>query len=185
MGRPAAAGMVTSVIIRCRTEELSAAELVEVRALLDAAFTDFGDHDWSHALGGVHALAVEEGRVLAHGSVVPRVLHQGERPLRCGYVEAVAVRPDVQRQGLGSAVMAALEDLAPAYDLLALSASACGVPLYRARGWSPWRGPSSVLTLDATVPTPEDDGSIYVLPGASGVDLDGPITCDWRPGDVW
>ncbi|ABL82859.1 MULTISPECIES: GNAT family N-acetyltransferase [unclassified Nocardioides] len=173
------------MIVRCGTDELSAVELVETRALLDAAFTDFSDHDWSHALGGVHALAVEEGRVLAHGSVVPRRLLQGGHPLHCGYVEAVAVRPDVQRRGLGSAVMTALEDLAPAYDLLALSASARGVPLYRARGWSLWRGPSSVLTLDGPVPTPDDDGSIYVLPGASGVDLDGPITCDWRDGDVW
>ncbi|MBI2242835.1 MAG: GNAT family N-acetyltransferase [Nocardioides sp.] len=173
------------MIVRCGTDELSAVELVDTRALLDAAFTDFSDHDWSHALGGVHALAVEEGRVLAHGSVVPRRLLQGGHPLHCGYVEAVAVRPDVQRRGLGSAVMAVLEDLAPAYDLLALSASARGVPLYRARGWSLWRGPSSVLTLDGPVPTPDDDGSIYVLPGTSGVDLDGPIMCDWRDGDVW
>lgn len=173
------------VITRCRTDELAAAELAEARVLMDVAFTDFGDHDWSHALGGVHALAIEEGRVLAHGSLVPRRLLQGERALRCGYVEAVAVHPGAQRHGLGSAMMAALEDLAPAYDLLALSASARGVPLYRARGWSLWRGPSSVQTLDGPVPTPEDDGSIYVLPGASGVDLDGPITCDWREGDVW
>ncbi|MDI6910329.1 MAG: GNAT family N-acetyltransferase [Nocardioides sp.] len=173
------------MITRCRTDELSAAELAETRALMDVAFSAFTDHDWSHALGGTHALAIEEGRVLAHGSLVPRHLHQGERSLRCGYVEAVAVHPDAQRRGLGSAVMAALEDLAPAYDLLALSASARGVPLYRARGWSLWRGPSSVLALDGPVPTPDDDGSIYVLPGASGVDLDGPIACDWREGDLW
>lgn len=174
-----------AVITRCRTDELAAEELAQARALMDAAFTDFGDHDWSHALGGMHALAIEEGRVLAHGSLVSRRLRQGERELSCGYVEAVAVHPDAQRGGLGSAVMAALEDLAPAYDLLALSASARGVPLYRARGWTLWRGPSSVLTLDGRVPTPDDDGSIYVLAGASGVDLDGPITCDWREGDVW
>ncbi len=174
-----------AVITRCRTDEVAAAELAEVRTLLDLAFTDFSEHDWSHALGGVHALAIEEGRVLAHGSLVPRRLLQGEHALRCGYVEAVAVHPDAQRRGLGSAVMAALEDLAPAYDLLALSASALGMPLYRARAWSLWRGPSSVLTLDGPVPTPGDDGSIFVLPGASGVDLDGPITCDWRGGDVW
>ena len=174
-----------AVITRCRTDDLGAAELAEVRALMDVAFNDFSDHDWSHALGGVHAVAIEEGRVLAHGSLVPRRLLQGERELRGGYVEAVAVHPEAQRHGLGSSVLAALEDLAPAYDLLALSASARGVPLYRARGWSLWRGPSSVLTLDGRVPTPDDDGTIYVLPGASGVDLDGPITCDWRGGDVW
>ena len=170
---------------RCHTAELTAAELADVRALLDVAFGDFTDHDWGHALGGLHAVVVEDGRVLAHGSLVMRRLLHQDRSLRCGYVEAVAVHPAARRRGLASAVMASLEELAPAYDLLALSASELGVPLYVARGWSLWRGPSSVLTAQGVTPTPEDDGSLYVLPGESPLELDGPIACDWRDGDVW
>lgn len=176
--------MVT-VISRRHTAELSAAELSETRALLEAAFGEFSDHDWSHALGGMHALVVDDGRLVAHGALVMRrLLHQG-RSLRCGYVEAVAVRPGAQRRGLGSRVMASLEELAPAYDVLALSASARGVPLYEARGWALWRGSASVLGPDGLEPTPEDDGSIYVLPGVAPLDLDAPIACEWRDGDVW
>jgi hypothetical protein len=33
--------------------------------------------------------------------------------------------------------------------------------------------------------TPEDNGGIYVFPGAVPLDLSGPLTCDWRDGDVW
>jgi aminoglycoside 2'-N-acetyltransferase I len=173
------------VLHRCHTAELSAAELADVRELAELAFDDFTDHDWGHALGGMHALVVEDGHLLAHAALVMRRLLHQDRSLRCGYVEAVAVHPDARRRGLGSAVVASLEELAPAYDLLALSASPRGVPLYVSRGWSLWRGPSQVVTVDGLVPTPEDDGSIYVWPGAAPLDIDAAIACDWRDGDVW
>jgi len=68
---------------------------------------------------------------------------------------------------------------------LALSASDDGVALYEARGWQLWRGPTSVLAPNGIERTPDDDGSVYVLLGATALDLDGELTCDWRPGDVW
>jgi aminoglycoside 2'-N-acetyltransferase I len=177
--------MVTT-LRRCHTAELTAAELAEARALCDASFEDFEftDADWSHALGGQHALVFDDGGLVAHGALVPRRLLHAGRSLRCGYVEAVATHPGARRRGYGDAVLAALEELAPAYDLLALSASEAGIPLYEARGWSRWRGPSSVLSPDGVVPTPDDDGSVYVL-GGPGLDLDGELVCDWRDGDVW
>lgn len=56
-----------------------------------------------------NSLRTAHTSVLAHGSVVQRrVLHNG-RSLRVGYVEAVAVRPGLRRQGLGGQVMGALE----------------------------------------------------------------------------
>jgi aminoglycoside 2'-N-acetyltransferase I len=176
------AGMVTR---RCHTAELTAAELAGSRALMELAFADFTDHDWDHALGGMHALVIEDGRPVAHGSLVlRRLLHDG-RSLRCGYVEAVAVHPGRRRSGLGAQVMASLEELSSAYDLLALSSSAEGEPFYRALGWSLWRGPSRVMTAGGLVPTPDEDGSLYVRPGAAPLDLDGEIACEWREGDVW
>lgn len=162
--------------------------LAGARALMDRAFDDFEDEDWSHALGGEHALVVEDRRVVAHGCVVLRRFLLGERVLRVGYVEAVAVEPDLQRQGLGTAVMAALERLAPAYDLLALGASDEGRPMYDARGWVPWRGPLHVLGPSGVERTAEEEGYVLVLAGAlalDALDLDAPLTCDWREGDVW
>ncbi|WP_148615688.1 GNAT family N-acetyltransferase [Nocardioides rubriscoriae] len=166
------------------TAHLTTADLAQVRDLMDTAFEDFTDHDWAHALGGVHVLLRRDEVVVAHGALVQRRLLVEGRSLRCGYVEAVAVDPARCRQGLGSQVMAELEALARAYDVLALSASTAGVPFYEARGWHLWRGPSSVLAPDGPEPTPDDDGAIYVL-GGTGLDLDAPIACDWRDGDVW
>ena len=90
-----------------RTDSLSATELAALRAMIDAAFggdrdEPFDDDDWQHALGGVHVIAELDGRVVAHASVVPRILHVGGRPLRTGYVEAVGVHPSAQRRGLGT-----------------------------------------------------------------------------------
>ena len=160
-------------VTRAHTAELTGGDLAAARALLDAAFEElppderFGDDDWEHALGGQHAL-VHEGEVLVgHGSLVQRrLLHDG-RALRAGYVEAVAVAAAHRRRGVGTALMAALEELAPAYDLLALGATDDGVLLYESRGWLRWRGRLSALTPSGVVPTPDDEGWLFVLPGAA------------------
>lgn len=180
MARPPAAGMVSTR----HTAELGAREVGEIRALLMVAFDDFTDDDWEHGLGGQHAMVRADGVLVAHGSLVQRRLLVAGRSLRTGYVEAVAVHPDHRRQGHASTVMAALERLAPAYDLLALSASEDGAPLYRARGWQPWRGPTAVLGPGGPEPTPDDDGGVWVL-GGQDLDRDAPVACDWRAGDVW
>ncbi|SDF80709.1 aminoglycoside 2'-N-acetyltransferase I [Blastococcus aurantiacus] len=170
-----------------RTADLDDATLSGIRGLLDQAFDgDFADHDWQHALGGTHALVHVEGRLVGHGSVVRRQLLHGGQRLRAGYVEAVAVAPDRRRQGVATAVMDALEAVIRAdHDLGALSASEDGAGLYAARGWLLWEGPTSVLTAEGTRRTPEDDGSVHVLPGSVPLDRRGELTCDWRDGDVW
>lgn len=173
-----------SRLVMAHTAELTSEELGAVRRLMDAAFDDYTDHDWSHGLGGMHALVVGGAdEVLAHGSLVMRRLLLGDRSLRCGYLEGVATAPGHQRRGHASTVLVALEGLAPAYDLLALSATPAGQPLYLARGWQPWRGPRSVMAPSGTEATPAGAGTIMVL--AAGLDLDAPISCDWRDGEVW
>ena len=170
-----------------RSADLDTGELADLRELLDRAFAgDFTDEDFMHALGGMHALVHDEGRLVGHGSVVRRQLLHGGRTIRAGYVEAVAVAPDRRRQGIATAVMDALEAVIRTdHDLGALSASEDGAALYAARGWLPWLGPTSVLTPEGIRRTPEDDGSVFVLPGPLPLDRRGELTCDWRAGDVW
>lgn len=170
------------------TADLDARVLEAARSLLDDAFDgDFSDHDWDNALGGMHTLVWEGGELIGHASLVQRRLVHAGRPLRTGYVEAVAVRSDRRRRGHGDAMMDALEKVArKAYDLGALSASEEALEFYAARGWQLWRGPSSVMTPSGVEATKDDDGSIHVLPTAGvTLDLDREITCDWRPGDAW
>ncbi|WP_031485267.1 GNAT family N-acetyltransferase [Streptomyces bicolor] len=170
------------------TADLTRAELREIRALLDEAFDgDFSDEDWDHGLGGMHALVHDdEGRLLAHGSVVMRRVRHRDRWLRVGYVEAVAVRPDARRTGLGGRVMAELERVIDrAYDAGMLSASDEGAALYTARGWEVWSGRVCALGPQGVVRLPDEEGSTFVRPALAGpLDPAFELVFDWRDGDV-
>jgi aminoglycoside 2'-N-acetyltransferase I len=169
------------------TAQLGPAILASARALLDEAFGgEFDDADWQHALGGMHAVAFDGDRLVAHGSVVQRrMVHRG-RALRVGYVEAVAVAGDHRRRGLASAVMDELEQIIRGgYDLGALSASDAGAALYLSRGWQRWDGRTAALTPAGTVRTPEEDGNVFVLPVTAVLDPVEELVCDWRDDGVW
>ncbi|KMS75513.1 aminoglycoside 2'-N-acetyltransferase [Streptomyces viridochromogenes] len=170
------------------TADLTSDELRAVRALLDDAFDgDFSDEDWDHGLGGVHALVHDDaGRLVAHGSVVMRRVRHRERWLRVGYVEAVAVRPDARRTGLGGRVMAELERVIDrAYDAGMLSASDEGAALYAARGWTVWSGRVCALGTEGVMHLPDEEGTTFVRPALAGpLDPAFELVFDWRDGDV-
>ncbi|MFC8245592.1 GNAT family N-acetyltransferase [Streptomyces chartreusis] len=170
------------------TADLAPAELHAIRALLDDAFDgDFSDEDFEHGLGGMHALVHDDaGLLVAHGSVVMRRVRHRDRWLRVGYVEAVAVRPDARRTGLGGRVMAELERVVDrAYDAGMLSASDEGAALYAARGWQVWSGRICGLGLDGVVHLPDEEGGTFVRTALAGpLDPAFELVFDWRDGDV-
>lgn len=176
---------------RRQTQELTPAEISEIRALLVEAFgTDeedaFTDDDWGHAVGGLHFVLDVDGEIAAHASVVERELRVGGRPVRTGYVEAVATAPLRQGTGLGSLLMG--EVSAYIRDRFELGALGTGRHrFYERQGWRTWTGPSAMRTADGERPTPDDDGYIMVLatPTSPPLDLSAAITCEWRPGDAW
>jgi aminoglycoside 2'-N-acetyltransferase I len=139
-----------SVIERrtAHTADLDDEAKTAIRALMDAAFDGVSDDTFDNVLGGMHALVFEDGQLIGHASVVQRRLLHGGRPLRTGYIEGVAVRPDRRRRGYGDAMMTVLERIVRSgYHLGALGASEDGARLYRSRGWQLWRGlPSATLS---------------------------------------
>jgi aminoglycoside 2'-N-acetyltransferase I len=147
---------------------------------------DFTDTDWEHALGGMHALIWHHGAIIAHASVVQRRLIYRGSALRCGYVEGVAVREDCRGQGLVHALLDGVEQvMRGAYQLGAVSSSLRASGLFASRGWLPWRGPTSVLAPTGPTRTPDDDGTVFVLPVGISLDTSADLMCDWRAGDVW
>jgi len=172
------------------TSDLDDDTLRSAHAMVTEAFAsggelEFTDADWEHALGGMHAVIVHRGALIAHGAVVQRrLLHRGAA-LRCGYVEGVAVREDWRGQGLGHAVMDAIEQvIRGGYQLGALSASGEGANLYCSRGWLRWSGPTSVLAPSGLIRT-DEDGKILALPVGLELDPGADLVCDFRDGDVW
>ena len=183
--------MIVPRLRRLSTDDITALEIAAIRSMLAAAFGSdeddrFGEDDWEHSIGGTHFVLDLDGEIVAHASVVERVIHVADRPLRTGYVEAVATAPERQGSGFGSLVMAdATAFIRERFELGVLGTGRHH--FYERLGWLRWEGPSSVRTPDGPRPTPEDDGYIMVLatPAPPPLDSSAPISCDWRLGDVW
>lgn len=174
-----------------RTDEIDRVRTIMVDAFGDDPDERFTDDDWEHALGGRHFLVEDDGSIVGHASVVDRALHVAGQPVHAGYVEAVAIDPARHGQGLGTRLMAAVNEYVLGhFELGALGTAEHG--FYARLGWQTWLGPTSVRTADGDRRTPDEDGSILVLvtPTTSAVlavplDLRAPLSCEWRPGDVW
>ena len=178
-------------IKRVTTDGLTAGDVAQIKELMYAAFADdehggFTDEDWQHSIGGVHFLIELDGQIVCHASVVERDLHVAGKPLRTGYVEAVATAPAEQRRGYGSAVMREVnQHVRDTYELGALGTGSQG--FYERLGWQIWRGPTLVRTENGDMRTADEDGYILILttPSTPPLDLSAPISCEWRPGDAW
>jgi aminoglycoside 2'-N-acetyltransferase I len=176
---------------RLSTDELAPAEITAIREVLVAAFGSdeeerFTQDDWDHAVGGVHFVLDLDGEIITHASVVEREIHVGGKPLRTGYVEAVATSPEHDGAGFGSLVIAEVTSyIRDGFELGALGTGR--QHFYERLGWRIWTGPSSVRTLDGPRRTPDEDGYIMVLetPASPPLDRNATISCEWRPGDVW
>jgi aminoglycoside 2'-N-acetyltransferase I len=176
---------------RLRTAELAPAEIDAIRALMSAAFGDdederFTEDDWQHAVGGTHFVLDVDGILVTHASVVEREIQVDGRPLRTAYVEAVATDPERHGAGYGSIVM----DDVTAFIRERFELGMLGTGrhhFYERLGWVVWPGPAFVRTADGLLRTPDEEGDLLILrtPTTPLLDDGAPISCDWRPGDVW
>ena len=152
---------------RLRTMELTTAEIVEIRRLLDAAFGDdeeerFTEADWDHSVGGVHFVLDDDGSIVSHASVVERELHIAGQPFRTGYVEAVAKQAGPPGRGVRDDRHARRHGVR-ARDVRARRVGHRRAALLRATGLNDWAGPSNVRTNDGERRTLDEDGYIMVL----------------------
>jgi aminoglycoside 2'-N-acetyltransferase I len=131
-----------------------------------------------------HVLAYQDGVLASHALWVARLLQQGDGPLlRCAYVEGMATEPAMQRRGLGSAVLGRLAAAIQDYDLGALCTGSVGY--YARLGWELWRGTLYARTPGGLEPCVEEGVMILRLPRTPALDLDAPLSVEWRPGEVW
>ena len=180
--------METSIRV-VASADLSSSDWSTLTDLCVAAFNEPWDDYWESIGPGVHVIA-EDGRrgIVAHAAIVDRLLYPGDATLRAGYVEAVAVWPELQRNGLGTDVMEVIDAMIDeSYELGALGTGSHG--FYRRLGWVVWQGQTWIRERDGSLQrSPDEDGGIMIrLTAATPKDLDLtlPIAVDWRPGEVW
>ncbi len=133
-----------------------------------------------------HVRCRHEGRLVSHAMWVTRYLQAGVRPpLPTAYVEAVATHPAFERRGLATTVMRRLaSEIPPAFELAALCPAT--PRLYERLGWRFWRGPLGIrLVSGRREATPGERVMVLPLPGRPALDLDAPVSAEWREGELW
>jgi len=169
-------------------DQLDATTRLDLRELWRRAFGDrFSDDDADHAYGGVHVFACEGHVLVGHASAVPRRIKFGHQPWRTvGYVEAVAVDPLRQGEGIGRRMMQVLQEEIARRWSVALLSTGRAKTFYELLGWEQWRGLSYTETAGGVVLDGEHGGLMVFRPEPSVVpDLCVSVTCEDRSGDAW
>lgn len=162
------------------TGELAAA----VQTLCDAAYGTATAPYFASLGSGEHLLGLRHGVLVSHLMWVTRWLQPaGHRALRTAYVEMVATAPSEERQGYASALLGHFVPLVAAYELAALCPATEN--LYARLGWRFWRGPLSARRDSEFVATPDERVMILPLPQTPVLDLELPLSVEWRNGEVW
>lgn len=131
-----------------------------------------------------HVLAHLNGALVGHALWVTRWLQPaGMVPLETAYVEAVAVEDGLQRQGIGTVVMRHVAEAIQVYELGGLSTGS--ESFYARLGWRTWRGPLSIRHNDQLIATPDDLLMVLALPRTPPLDLNAPLSAEWRAGELW
>ena len=134
--------------------------------------------------GGVHVLGRDADRLVSHALWVTRWLQVGSSaPLRTAYIEVVATEHNYRRRGYARQVMQRIAAEIRDFELAALSPF--DVAWYGRLGWKRWRGPLFIRTATGLLPTPEEEVMILRLPGTPALDLDAPLSAEWREGELW
>ena len=181
----------TVTVRSVRSHDADSDELGAAERLVKQSFgSEFRDGDWHHGLGGTHVFVNDDvGTLLAHAAIVSRVIRHGANALRTGYVEAVAVSPDCQGQGLGRVLMDRVESIVRAeHQLGALNAIKDAVPFYLHRGWTSWTGATGAVDpAGEVIPTDDADDRIMLLGNQIDLPIDrsSVLVCDWRLGNLW
>lgn len=164
--------------------QLTPARRKAVFGLLERAYQEDLEPLYRDMPDPVHVLALAGDELVGHAMWVTRWLQPGTLPLlRTAYVEAVATAPELERRGIATAVLRALQAQLGDYELGGLSPATR--PLYWRLGWQDWRGPLAIRTGDGLLPTPDEELMVLRLARTPALNLDDPMTAEWRPGELW
>lgn len=132
-----------------------------------------------------HVLGYRAGKLVSHALWVTRRLQvDNDLMLRTAYVEAVATEKPYRGLGYASAIMRRVAEAILDYELGALSPF--DVAYYERLGWEVWRGPLYIRAETGLIPTPgEGEVMIYRLPKTPDLNLNAPLSAEWREGELW
>ena len=167
-----------------RADELTPDLLPSVHALCNRAYEEDLKPIFATFMDATHVLGFWGSTLVSHAMWVTRWLQPGDGPrLRTAYVEMVATEPHLQKRGFATAVMGRLTSAISEYDLGGLCPAE--PQLYARLGWISWRGPLFIRSPERLIPTPNESVMILQLPKSPSLNLDQPLSAEWREGELW
>jgi aminoglycoside 2'-N-acetyltransferase I len=166
--------------------QLTAAQRTAILDVCRAAYEEEVEPFFADIGPGLHVMGEAHGTLVTHALLVDRWLETpGHAPMRTAYVELVATHPEWQGRGYASQLLRSLVPHMPPCVIGALSPS--DPVFYERLGWELWRGPLAVRTASGLEPSPSDEQVMVLrLPETpAGLDLDAPLSIEWRPGEAW
>ena len=167
-----------------RAQDLTPDILATVHALCDRAYGEDLKPLFATFVDTTHVLGFLGSTLVSHAMWVTRWLQPGESDRLCtAFVEMVATEPRLQGRGYATAVMDRLASAISDYDLGGLSPAE--PQLYAKLGWVFWRGPLFIRSQERLVPTPDERIMILRLPKTPSLELEKPLSAEWREGELW
>jgi aminoglycoside 2'-N-acetyltransferase I len=165
--------------------DLSADEYSEVLALCSQAFRRDYSPYMKKFKDPVHILGRYRGKLVSHVLWITRWLQIGTSPVLCtAYIEALATDLEYRNMGFASEIMRKAAGEIKDFDIGALSTGSQG--FYTRLGWQLWQGPLFIRTDKGNVPTPDEHGvMVFSLPGTPPIDLNTPLSIEWRKIEPW
>jgi GNAT superfamily N-acetyltransferase len=165
-------------------ETLTQGEQDAIARLFRAAFEeDFRPYQQVF-VDPTHVLGKLAGELVSHALWITRWLElKGRGKLRTAYVEAVATDPECQGRGYATHVMQRLAEQIQDYQVGALSPAETS--LYTRLGWEYWQGPLYARKRGEWILVPDESVMILRTQNTPALDLQTPLSIEWRPGEVW
>ena len=165
-------------------DRLTADKLVSIHALCNRAYEEDLFPLFKTFIDTTHILGYLGKIIVSHAMWVTRWLQPGDGPyLRSAYVEMVATEPRYQRHGFATAIMQRLAQEISDFELGGLCPAE--PELYAKLGWVFWRGPLFIRAQEGMISTPDEKIMIQQLPPMPALDLNLPLSAEWREGEVW
>lgn len=165
-------------------ESLSDADRRDIISLCNRAYEEDLEPLFNTFVDATHVLGFYAGSLASHAMWITRWLQPGSgTPLRTAYVEMVATEPEHRRRGFATGVMKRLAEAITGFELGALCPAETS--LYSELGWVFWRGPLFIRMPGELLPTPDERVMILRLSKTPPLNLDAPLSAEWRPGELW
>jgi aminoglycoside 2'-N-acetyltransferase I len=166
-------------------QTLSVNERKNIISFCSQAFEEDLDDLFNTFSQPTHVLGYQVGKLVSHALWVTRWLQAGNsQMLRTAYVEGVATESEYRGLGYASAIMKRVEEEIQAFELGALSPFS--VTYYERLGWELWRGALYIRTEAGLVRSSTDEEVMIIrLPKTPDLDLNTPLSAEWREGELW